>query len=146
VAAVLLVAVAIAAALGWWRATRAASSHPLIQLSAELSPGTTADSLRGAGGYQLAISPDGTRIAAIEYYGAGNYRLATRRLDQSEFTPFSGTEGANMPFFSPDGQWIGFFADGKLKKIPVQGGSERRSGSRRVAKWLALLEIVFASC
>src|SRR5262249_6423365 len=33
------------------------------------------------------------------------------------------TEGAFMPFFSPDGQWIGFFADGKLKKIAVQGGA-----------------------
>jgi serine/threonine-protein kinase len=36
---------------------------------------------------------------------------------------FSGTEGGTYPFFSPDGQWIGFFADGKMKKISVQGGA-----------------------
>jgi serine/threonine-protein kinase len=108
---------------GWWRSNRAAPLHPLLQLSAELSPGSTLDSFRPGGGYQVALSPDGTRIAVVEHYGAGNYRLATRRLDQSEFAQLPGTESANMPFFSPDGQWIGFFADGKLKKIPVEGGS-----------------------
>jgi serine/threonine-protein kinase len=49
-------------------------------------------------------------------------RLATRRLDQSQLTILPGTEGAASPFFSPDGQWIGFFAQGKLKKIPAEGG------------------------
>jgi len=38
----------------------------------------------------------------------------------------SGTEGARDPFFSPDGQWIAFFADGKLKKISSQGGADHR--------------------
>jgi serine/threonine-protein kinase len=52
----------------------------------------------------------------------GKQRLATRSLDQSQGTPLSGTENAATPFFSPDGQWIGFFADGKLKKILAQGG------------------------
>jgi hypothetical protein len=37
--------------------------------------------------------------------------------------PIAGTEGAYEPFFSPDGQWIGFFAGGKLKKVAVAGGS-----------------------
>ena len=45
-----------------------------------------------------------------------------RRLDQSIVTMLAGTEGAVDPFFSPDGQWIGFFAGQKLKKIPLQGG------------------------
>jgi serine/threonine-protein kinase len=49
-------------------------------------------------------------------------RLATRRLDQSHLIPLSGTEGASSPCFSPDGQWIAFFADDKIKKIAVQGG------------------------
>jgi serine/threonine-protein kinase len=53
----------------------------------------------------------------------GQSQLATRRLDQSQLTPLSGTEGAGSPFFSTDGQWIAFFADGKLKKIAVQGGA-----------------------
>jgi serine/threonine-protein kinase len=71
----------------------------------------------------VALSADGTRIAIVEQVAIAEFRLATRRLDESEFAPLSGTEGALMPFFSPDGQWIGFFADGKLKKIAVQGGA-----------------------
>ena len=46
-----------------------------------------------------------------------------RRLDQLQATPLSGTDDADSPFFSPDGQWIGFFAGGKLKKIAVTGGA-----------------------
>ena len=43
-------------------------------------------------------------------------------LDSLESRPLAGTEGALAPFFSPDSRWIGFFAEGKLKKIPVSGG------------------------
>ena len=46
-----------------------------------------------------------------------------RPLDQREATPIPGTEGAFSPFFSPDGQWVGFSADGKLKKVPLAGGA-----------------------
>jgi serine/threonine-protein kinase len=53
----------------------------------------------------------------------GKVRLATRQLDQSRFTTFSGAENPTSPFFSPDGQWIAFFSEGKLKKIPVRGGA-----------------------
>jgi len=121
VAAVLAIAFGTAL-VGWWRANRSAPPHPLVQLSAELSPDTTLDRYRG--GDQLAVSPDGTRIVAAVRDSAGSqFRLVTRRLDQSEFAPLPGTEGANAPFFSPDGQWIAFFAEHKLKKVPVQGGS-----------------------
>jgi len=44
-------------------------------------------------------------------------------MDQLEGQPVSGTDNATSPFFSPDGQWIAFFADGKLKKISVNGGA-----------------------
>src|SRR5438105_4383889 len=44
-------------------------------------------------------------------------------LDKPEATPMSGTEGGSDAFFSPDGQWIGFFAGGKLKKVAVHGGA-----------------------
>src|SRR5262249_2086408 len=71
----------------------------------------------------LALSPDGMRLAIIERDAAGTVRLATRRLEEDQFALLSGTEGARTPFFSPDGQSIGFFADGKLKKVAVQGGS-----------------------
>jgi Tol biopolymer transport system component len=50
-------------------------------------------------------------------------RIYVRSLDQLQATALTGTENARDPFFSPDSQWIGFFADGKLKKISVQGGA-----------------------
>ncbi len=53
----------------------------------------------------------------------GKQQLATRLLDQAQATLLPGTENAADPFFSPDGQWIGFFADGKMKKISVQRGA-----------------------
>jgi len=44
-------------------------------------------------------------------------------MDSFEARPIPGTEGANAPFFSPDSQWVGFLADGKLKKASIAGGS-----------------------
>jgi len=52
----------------------------------------------------------------------GMTQLYMRRLGQLESTVLSGSIGARDPFFSPDGQWIAFFADGRLKKISVTGG------------------------
>lgn len=49
-------------------------------------------------------------------------RLYLHALDQLEAAEIPGTEGAFGPFFSPDGRWIGFFADNKLKKVPVSNG------------------------
>jgi serine/threonine-protein kinase len=70
----------------------------------------------------LAISPDGANVAFIVWHD-GTSQLCLRRMDQSEATPLKGTEEGDAPFFSPDGQWVGFFADGKLKKILVLGGA-----------------------
>jgi Tol biopolymer transport system component len=120
VVAVIAIALAVILGVGWWRATHSEPLHPLVRVSTELSPGATVSRVACC---QLALSPDGTRIAVIQQDTVGKSRLATRRLDQSQFGPLSGTEGADRPFFSPDGQWIAFVADGKLKKIAVQGGS-----------------------
>jgi serine/threonine-protein kinase len=49
--------------------------------------------------------------------------LFTRQLDQASATELPGTERADGPFFSPDGQWVAFFADGKLKKVAMRGGA-----------------------
>lgn len=69
----------------------------------------------------LALSPDGTRLV---YVGEPDYRttqLYTRSMDDLEVKPIPGTWGAHNPFFSPDGQWIGFFTD-DLKKVSLAGG------------------------
>jgi serine/threonine-protein kinase len=70
----------------------------------------------------VAISRDGTRIAYVATRG-GDAQLFVRTLNTLEPTPVPGTSGAAGPFFSPDGQWIAFFADGKLKKVPISGGA-----------------------
>ena len=70
------------------------------------------------------MSPDGTQLAFVaQPHGGGAPRLYVRRLDQLTATPLAGTDGAAGPFFSPDGQWLGFFGGGKLKKIAVTGGA-----------------------
>jgi serine/threonine-protein kinase len=118
IAGVLALALCLAL-VGWWRASRSVPLRSLIQLSADLPPGIGINRFRGP---QLALSPDGARIAVVEFEAPGKYTLATRRLEQGEFVSLSGTEGALFPFFSPDGQWVGFIAHGKLMKISVQGG------------------------
>ena len=50
-------------------------------------------------------------------------RLFVRPLDRLEAAPVTGTEDAHAPFFSPDGQWLGFFADGRVKKVALAGGA-----------------------
>ena len=116
--AIFAIAVAAVAAFGWWRATRP-TPQPLARLNVELGR----DTIIAGRGTRLALSPDGTRLAVTIRAADGQSQLATRRLDQSQLTPLSGTEGADSPFFSTDGQWIAFFADGKLKKIAAQGGA-----------------------
>jgi serine/threonine-protein kinase len=64
-----------------------------------------------------ALSPDGGRLV---YPGDG--RLYLHQLDQMEAAAILGTEGGSDPFFSPDGQWVAFFGEGKLMKIDLRGG------------------------
>jgi Tol biopolymer transport system component len=71
----------------------------------------------------LVLSPDG-RIAAMVAYSAqaNDYVLWTYEVGGQRTTALEGTQGASYPFWSPDGKAIGFFADGKLKKVDVAGG------------------------
>jgi Tol biopolymer transport system component len=70
----------------------------------------------------LAISPDATRIAVAAAPPGARAQLWVRLLDEPTSRALPGTEGAELPFWSPDGRSIGFFADGKLKRIEVSGG------------------------
>ena len=69
----------------------------------------------------LTISPDGRRVAYVARKG-DKRQLVQRSLDAAEVIAIPGTEGAFSPFFSPDGQWLGFFAEGKLRKVSLAGG------------------------
>jgi serine/threonine protein kinase/Tol biopolymer transport system component len=70
----------------------------------------------------VIISPDGTRLVYVASVAGGPLKLFTRRLDQPSATELAGTEGAIFPFFSPDGQWVGFATLNKLNKVSVEGG------------------------
>ena len=70
-------------------------------------------------GPSTALSPDGEWLAFI---GAGGGPVYRRRLGQLEAEEVPGTEGAIIPFFSPDGRWLGFHSDGRLLKVPMSGG------------------------
>ena len=76
-------------------------------------PGTTRD--------KLALSPNGQTLV---YRAArdGAFQLFRRPIDQFEAMPMPGTENAFSPFFSPDGQWVGFSAAGALRKVALAGG------------------------
>jgi Tol biopolymer transport system component len=72
-------------------------------------------------GPAVALSPDGTHLAYVARQG-GTQQLYLRAMDSLAAKPIPGTEGGVSPFFSPDGQWLGFFVGGKLKKVSVSGG------------------------
>ena len=68
------------------------------------------------------LSPDGRYLAFNAIDEQGNAQIWLRPLNALEARPLAGTEGTTRPFWSPDSSYLGFFADGKLKKIPVDGG------------------------
>lgn len=70
----------------------------------------------------MALSPDGRHLVFVGLTGK-TIRLYRRALDSFEIVPLAGTENAANPFFSPDGRWVGFVADGKLKKLSLEGGA-----------------------
>jgi Tol biopolymer transport system component len=119
----LLFVAAAGASIAAWRASHAAADAsanlPVMRFESDL--GTDFGRLYAS--TFAAISPDGRRLIYTVHGANGEQVLAMRLMDQSKATPIAGTEGGRDPFFSPDGQWVGFFADTKLKKISVNGGA-----------------------
>ena len=113
--------IAIAFAIGFvLRAPKPPQQVQPVRLSAEIGADA---SLYTDFGSSAILSPDGTRLALLATGSDQKRRIYVRSLDQLQATALPGTENASDPFFSPDGQWIGFFADGKLKKTSMQGGA-----------------------
>jgi serine/threonine-protein kinase len=117
-----LVATAVAVASTWaWLRTgvpAAPAPRPPLSLAVDLSNVSVATDFPVA-----TLSPDGNRVVYVATGADGVAHLATRRLDEFGATALPGTDRGYAPFFSPDGEWIGFFADGKLKKTRVAGGT-----------------------
>ena len=145
-------AVGLAAVLVLWAPWRKPSPPTPLRVSAELgADASLVIATGGAGGpvgTAAVASPDGSQLAFVaQPQGGGAPRLYVRRLDQLTATPLAGTEGAAAPFFSPDGQWLGFFAGGTLKKIAVTGGAPvtlADTSNARGGSWAEDGTIVFA--
>jgi len=101
----------VAAAVSFIHFRAAPPDAKAVSLSVKLPP----DSVPGF----LSLSPDGRRLVAT---GVGGQKLYWRSLDLPEFRPLPGTENARVPFWSWDSRFVGFFADGKLKTVPITGG------------------------
>ncbi len=122
--------------------------HPATRKPVELSlwipPG---QQLELGAGPAVIISPDGTRLAYVTHAGdSGVGQLYVRELDKVAAVPLDGAAGAQSAFFSADSQWIGFFADGKLKKISVRGGAPIAlcdAGGSRGGDWSEDGSIIF---
>ena len=94
----------------------------LVRLSVDLPENRTLDASVGDQAQILAISPDGRRIA-FQVKGGEERRIYVRDLSRESAQPVAGTEDGTNPFFSPDGEWLGFLAGDVLKKTALQGGT-----------------------
>ena len=112
-------AIAMSAGVAIWNLTRP-EPKPLTKFV--IRPSQDAP-LVNTNTLDLAISPDGRSIVYLAKIN-GNRQLYLRHFDEIDQKPVAGTEGAaGFPFFSPDGEWLGFHADGKLKKVSLAGGA-----------------------
>ncbi len=143
VGVLLLVAVA---SLATWNLKRAPSppTQPVSRYVITLPSGQQLAGLEN--GPAVALSRDGTQLAYVALQG-GTQQIYLRAMDSLEARAIPGKEGAVNPFFSPDGQWVGFCTGNKLKKVSVSGGAALILGdavSPRGASWGSQGVIVFA--
>jgi serine/threonine-protein kinase len=110
-----LASAAVGGVVWMWRPV---ATQPVSHLTISLPPGQRLTALDHPA---IAISPDGKNLVYVAMDGSSTQQLYLRPLDSVEARPIAGTENAVSPFFSPDGHWIGFFADGKLRKVSVDG-------------------------
>jgi eukaryotic-like serine/threonine-protein kinase len=137
------IAAVIVGVTAWNLKPAPSQPKPVSRLTITLPPG---EQLAALDSPAIALSPDGTELAYVAIHG-GSRQIYLRALDNIESRPVTGTEGANSPFFSPDGQWLGFFASGKLMKVSVSGGAAvilGDAGDPHGASWGSQGMIVFS--
>jgi serine/threonine-protein kinase len=145
-AAIVVLAVASGAALWRWLGPSQRSPvHPVVRFGIQLP--RDAEPV-GATGSTIAFAPDGSRIVYVGKAPSGQ-RLYSRGLDQLDPVAIPGSDGGILPFFSADGQWIGFKQGGRLVKVALVGGPVTPlcdvPGETYGATWLPSDTIVFAS-
>jgi Tol biopolymer transport system component len=114
----LLGAAAAGGLLGRALAPSAPPTDRQVRLSIPLAPSQRVNTADNA---LLAFAPDG-RSVVVPVIEGGRPWLVRRRLDGASTERIEGTEGGAAPFFSPDGAWLGFIANGELMKVPAEGG------------------------
>jgi len=127
---------------------REAAPRQAVVRSTILPPATTSFAFATNLG-PMSLSPDGKRMTFAATGQDGTSQLWIRSLDSSTAQRLPGTDGAAFPFWSPDGLWVAFFADGKLKKVDTRGGSpialtEVSASTGYGGSWSAKGEIVYA--
>ena len=126
VAGVLLLGLAVTLALGAWAYFRGRSDDARTIRFFVSAPETwNVTQLPGPEGRSpapVAVSPDGNRVAFVAVSTDGRTLLWVHSLDALTAQSLAGSDGASSPFWSPDSRFLGFFANGKLKKIDVSGG------------------------
>jgi eukaryotic-like serine/threonine-protein kinase len=132
--AIAAVALAVAGGMAIWN-HRPAQPRPVTRTVIALPP---EQQLAALDQPVIAISPDGNYLAYAATPRGQTQQLFLRAMDSLEARPMPDTEGAISPFFSPDGQWVGFFQSGTLKKVSVSGGAAVSMGyaaNPRGASW-----------
>jgi Tol biopolymer transport system component len=143
VAAGLAVGAGIAAIVARLMMTTGAPDRPEMRLQVVMRP--------GADPYSFALAPDGLSIAYVAPGDGSDPRtrqiaLWLRTLEKGEERALAGTEGAEFPFWSPNGESLGFFAGGSLKRIDIGSGIVRtlaRAPQPRRGAWHPDGTIVF---
>ncbi len=145
-AASLVVVAALAVAL--WVGMRRVepAPRPVVRFGLQL-PGVDLV-VSGVAGSPIALSPDGSRLVFLADSG-GATQLFLRALDRLEAAAVPHTRGAYLPFFSPDGAWLGFVSEGRIRKVSLDGGPAITlcpvAASVMGASWSPKGEIVFAT-
>ena len=112
-----------------------------------LIPPPQVGQLRWTNDPTLAFSEDGRRLAYVVFEEGDNRQILLWDMAAREAHSVAGAEGGDTPFFSPDGEWLGFFADGSLKKVLLPGGESitltPKAPNLRGASWGPNGNIVF---
>ena len=147
VAAAALALTAAVAAIALWAGSKArpANDVAIARLGVPIPGGQQLE--RGSLA-PLTIAPDGRYLVYAATESGRRTQLYVRPLDKFESAPIAGTEGASAPFIAPDGRWIGFYANGMLQRVSVDGGAAIRiaeTPSVWSATWGENDTIVFAA-
>jgi len=126
IAVTLLTGISVVSLGALWRAALRPTPAPAGVVRLSLNPPNNATfagpAIATVGVPQFALAPDGRSMVFVASIAGARPTLWVRPLQADEVRVIPGTDGADLPFWSPDSAWVGFFADGQLKKIPAGGG------------------------